>query len=172
MKEDHGGIWFTVVLSGPVTVPARVTYRTYDETAVAGADYPAMSGTITFAPWQQMAFIRIPVVDDEVAEAVETFNVRLSAPSLPLGLGQPKARTTVSDDEFGVADDPRPQVTTSVPLGEAHGVAQAATVTATFSEPVTGVSSAPSGSPTPAVRHCPRRSRTTRPPGSPSSIPA
>ncbi|MDQ3454874.1 MAG: Ig-like domain-containing protein [Actinomycetota bacterium] len=141
MKEDRGGIWFSVVLSGPVTVPSRITYRTYDETAVAGADYPSMSGTITFSPWQQLAFVRIPVVDDEVAEDPETFIVRLSAPSLPLALGQPKARMTISDDESGVGGDPRPQLTTSEPAGEEHGVAQAATVTATFSEPVTGVSS-------------------------------
>jgi len=140
MKEDHGGIWFTVVLSGPVTVPSRVTYRTYDETAVAGADYPALSGTITFAPWQQMAFIRIPVEDDEVAEDVETFNVRLSAPSSTLVLGQPKARMTLSDDESGVGGDPRPQVAASDPIAETHGAAQGATVRVTFSEPVTGVS--------------------------------
>lgn len=42
MKEDHGGIWFTVVLPGPVTVPSRITYRTYDETAVAGWTTPAV----------------------------------------------------------------------------------------------------------------------------------
>lgn len=143
MTEDRGGIWFAVALSGPVTVPSRVTYRTLDVTAMAGADYTAMSGTLTFAPFQQLAYVRIPIADDEVAESLETFSVRLSAPTLPLTLGTPpKARLSITDDEEGVGGDPRPSRTAFAPDGEEHRVPQTANVTTTFSEPVTGVSTA------------------------------
>lgn len=141
MKEDRAGVWLTVALSGPATVPSRVSYRTSDETAVAGSDFPAVTGTITFAPWQQLAFVRIPVVDDEVAEASETFSVRISAPSSTLTLGQPRARMSITDNEAGVGGDPRPQLTTFSPGGESHRAALSTNVTVAFSEPVAGVSS-------------------------------
>src|SRR4051812_35727219 len=40
----------TVVLSNPSTLPVTVDYSTVNGTAVAGADYVAASGTVSFAP--------------------------------------------------------------------------------------------------------------------------
>jgi hypothetical protein len=41
---------FALSLSAPSAVPVSVAYRTADGTALAGSDYTATSGTVTFAP--------------------------------------------------------------------------------------------------------------------------
>ena len=58
---------------------ASVDYATSDGTAVAGADYPAMSGTLTFADGiSGNQTISIPITDDTTAEVAETFTLTLS----------------------------------------------------------------------------------------------
>jgi len=68
-----------VTRSGGSSGVASVDYATSDGTAVAGTDYPATSGTLTFADGAsgiQEISIRIP--DDSTAEVAETFTVTLS----------------------------------------------------------------------------------------------
>jgi hypothetical protein len=68
-----------VTRSGGSSGVASVDYATSDGTAVAGMDYPATSGTLTFADGVsgiQEISIRIP--DDNTAEDAETFTVTLS----------------------------------------------------------------------------------------------
>lgn len=72
---------FTVTLSSPSASALTVDFTTVDGTAVAGSDYVATSGTVTFAPNQLSAPIRIPVKTDFVEEVTETFSVLLSNPS-------------------------------------------------------------------------------------------
>jgi uncharacterized repeat protein (TIGR01451 family) len=55
-----------------------VDFATADGTAVAPADYPAASGTLTFDPGEMVQTITIAVVDDAAFEDDETFFVNLS----------------------------------------------------------------------------------------------
>jgi hypothetical protein len=49
--ETHSSrVAVTVRLDGPSPVPVTVRYSTRNGTAVAGSDYEAASGTVTFAP--------------------------------------------------------------------------------------------------------------------------
>jgi hypothetical protein len=58
---------------------ASVDYATSDGTALAGADYPAMSGTLTFADGiSGNQTISIPITDDTTAEVAEAFTLTLS----------------------------------------------------------------------------------------------
>ena len=61
-------------------LPLTVNYATADGTAVAGSDYTATSGTLTFAPGVTSETIRVPILDDTVYEPNETFTVNLSNP--------------------------------------------------------------------------------------------
>jgi len=68
-----------VTRSGGSSGIASVDYATSDGTAVAGADYPAMSGTLTFADGVSgNQTISIPITDDNTAEVAETFTLTLS----------------------------------------------------------------------------------------------
>ena len=55
-----------------------VDYSTADGTALAGSDYVAVSGTLTFAPGQTAMTIIVPTLDDNVVEPTETFTLNLS----------------------------------------------------------------------------------------------
>jgi Bacterial Ig domain/Cellulose binding domain/Calx-beta domain/Glycosyl hydrolases family 18 len=72
---------FKVELSFPSTQTVTVRYSTSDATAKSGADYQAVSGTLTFAPGETSKTILVPVFADELVEGDETFNVVLSSPS-------------------------------------------------------------------------------------------
>ena len=68
-----------VTRSGGSSGVASVDYATSDGTAVAGTDYPATSGRLTFADGVSgNQTISIPITDDNTAEVAETFTVTLS----------------------------------------------------------------------------------------------
>ena len=69
----------TVTRSGGSSGVASVDYATVDGTAAADADYPATSGTLTFADGVSgNQTISIPIIDDNTAEVAEAFTVTLS----------------------------------------------------------------------------------------------
>jgi hypothetical protein len=72
---------FPVTLSAPSAQVVTVSYATADGTAMAGPDYFAASGTITFPPGSTTAEARVTVVQDGTDEPDETFTLTLSNPS-------------------------------------------------------------------------------------------
>lgn len=69
---------FTVALSAASDLTATVNYSTGDGTALAGSDYAAASGTVTFAPGQTAQSVTILVNGDTLYEPIEQFAVNLS----------------------------------------------------------------------------------------------
>ncbi|NJO96443.1 MAG: hypothetical protein HC764_10810 [Pleurocapsa sp. CRU_1_2] len=72
---------FNVTLSNPSNVAVTVDYGTEDVTAIAGEDYGATSGTITFAPGETSQIIQVPIIGDSLDELDKEFLVNLSNPS-------------------------------------------------------------------------------------------
>ncbi|RLE36850.1 hypothetical protein DRJ23_06755, partial [Candidatus Acetothermia bacterium] len=72
---------FTLTLSNPSATPITVDYATSDGTAVAGADYTAGSGTVTFPAGSTSQTVTVDTIEDLIDEPNETFNVDLSNPS-------------------------------------------------------------------------------------------
>jgi subtilisin-like proprotein convertase family protein len=68
---------FTVQLSYPSPLPVTVAYSTADDTAVAGKDYVATSGTLTFAPGVDSVTFTVPVLGTTVVEGNRDFFVNL-----------------------------------------------------------------------------------------------
>ncbi len=63
-----------------------VDYQTTNLTAVAGQDYQASSGTLSFAEGETQKTVVIPIVQDDLIETSETFKVSLlNANGAPLG---------------------------------------------------------------------------------------
>jgi hypothetical protein len=77
---------FTVALNAPASGTVSVDFSTADQTpgpghAVAGADYTATSGTVTFTAGQQVKTILVSVLaDGDNGEPDETFLLNLSNP--------------------------------------------------------------------------------------------
>ena len=77
--EDIGALEFAVSLSGPSGIEVSFSYATADDTATAGSDYAAASGTLMFAPGEVSQTIRVAILDDALHEAdEETFSLALS----------------------------------------------------------------------------------------------
>lgn len=74
-------------------------YTTVDETAVAGEDYEAASGTLTFAPGETEKTIEVAVHDDTEIEADETFLVELSNPSNNAWIESGRATGLIENDD-------------------------------------------------------------------------
>ncbi|MBK7393685.1 MAG: VCBS repeat-containing protein [Chloracidobacterium sp.] len=75
------GIGFPVSLTGASEVfPVTVHYQTSDNTAIAGSDYTATSGTLTFNSSGTTQFINVPILPDTVNEPEETFFMDLDTP--------------------------------------------------------------------------------------------
>jgi subtilisin-like proprotein convertase family protein len=89
---------FTVSLSAASATPVTVNYSTANGTALAGSDYEASSGTVTFAPGQTTRTILVRTLDDTAAEPNETFTVNLSnAVGTTIADGQGVATITDND---------------------------------------------------------------------------
>jgi Ca2+-binding RTX toxin-like protein len=71
----------TVTLSSASSQPVTVQYATAAGTATANADYTTSSGTLTFAANTTTAKITVPILNDSLSEANETFKVNLSSPT-------------------------------------------------------------------------------------------
>ena len=93
---------FSLSLSAPSAVPVTVAYRTADGTAVAGRDFTATSGTVTFAPGATKAEVSVAVIGDATTESSETFSLVLSSPQ-GATLAQATAVGTILDDDIAPA---------------------------------------------------------------------
>lgn len=108
VKEGTGGTTnavFTVTLSAPASGKVSVGYASEDGTAVKGSDYGAASGSLVFNAGETTKTISIAVKADTVAEAAETFKLKLSAPS-GATLEKAQGTATISDDD--AVAPPRP----------------------------------------------------------------
>jgi hypothetical protein len=88
----------TVKLSQSDTKTVTVNYATVDGTAIAGSDYVAASGTLTFAPGVVTKLIPITITGDTVGEPTKQFFIDLSQPVAAL-LGQARATATITNDD-------------------------------------------------------------------------
>lgn len=69
---------FTVSLATPSTVPVTVAFQTVDKTAVAGIDYNATNGTLTFNPGETTKNVPVTIIGDSLVESTENFCLLLS----------------------------------------------------------------------------------------------
>ncbi len=93
---------FTVGLEKPSALPVTVNFASADGTALAGSDYTALTGTLTFTPGETSQTITIDVHGDTTHEADETFSVGLSgATNAPITDGT--ATGTIRNDDAAPA---------------------------------------------------------------------
>ncbi|ROI07066.1 Calx-beta domain-containing protein [Microcystis aeruginosa FACHB-524] len=99
--ENNSGtnnLIFKVTLSTTSTQTITVNYATANNTATAGSDYTATTGTLTFTPGQISQDIIISVNGDTAIEPDETFLINLSNPSNALITDNQGLGTITNDD--------------------------------------------------------------------------
>ena len=79
---------FTVTLARASAKTVTVNFATADGTALAGTNYVAQTGTVTFPPLSTTQTITVPIINDGVLDPNELFTVNLSAPvNAVVGIG-------------------------------------------------------------------------------------
>ncbi len=94
--ESSGSYVVTVQLSAAGTQVANVAWSTADGTAIAGTDYTAASGTLTFIPGQTTQLITIELLSDSVTQPDRTFAINLTDPTNAT-IAQPSFTATIAD---------------------------------------------------------------------------
>jgi hypothetical protein len=97
--ESDTSVAFEVTLSAMSEQTITVGYMTADGTAVAGSDYNALRGFLTFEPGTLSRMINVDIVPDSMDEADESFTVSLIDPANNAVLGTTLGRGTIMDDD-------------------------------------------------------------------------
>jgi T1SS-143 domain-containing protein len=80
VDESAGTMTFTVTLSTASSGDVSFSYASADNgSALAGDDYTAVSGTGTITAGQTTTTITVPILDDNIDETAETFQLNLTA---------------------------------------------------------------------------------------------
>ncbi|MFN8487342.1 MAG: Calx-beta domain-containing protein [Caldilineaceae bacterium] len=100
--ESAGAADITVTLSAPVAQVVTVQYATKDGTAIAGKDYTASSGALTFNAGETVKAFKVPILNDTVTEGNETLQLTLSNAKGGVDLGGlAEALLTINEDTTG-----------------------------------------------------------------------
>ena len=79
VNESAGTMTFTVTRTGTSDVSIALDYATANGSALAGSDYTASTGTVTFAAGTGgTQTFTVPILDDSVVEGSESFTVNLT----------------------------------------------------------------------------------------------
>ena len=99
VSETAGTVTLTVELDPASTGTVTVDYATSDQTAQAGEDYTATSGTLTFAASETSKTITVPILNDTDYDPSQRFRVTLSnAPGATLPTS-PWAFVNITNDD-------------------------------------------------------------------------
>jgi Calx-beta domain/FG-GAP-like repeat len=80
VNENENSAVFTVALSAPSIQSVTLQYYSAGQSAVSGADFQPVSGTLTFAPGATTQSIAVPIINDTRNEFRESFSLRLHHP--------------------------------------------------------------------------------------------
>ncbi len=91
---------FVVTLSAPSPRSVYAAYITRDGTARAGQDFERRSGELSFPAGALRREVQVPIIDDDLAEEDETFELEIIEPEgALLASGGAKATATILDDD-------------------------------------------------------------------------
>ncbi|CAH1210901.1 hypothetical protein PAECIP111893_03322 [Paenibacillus plantiphilus] len=97
---EGGPYYISIARTGSLSGQVTVDYATVNGTAIAGLDYTAKSGTLTFQPGETMKQVGIVLLDDSLSEGEEDFSIVLSNPSSGAELGAiPSFKVKLQDNE-------------------------------------------------------------------------
>ncbi|MBS1597543.1 MAG: family 16 glycosylhydrolase [Bacteroidetes bacterium] len=93
----NGNIRFYINLSDVSNNQPSINYTTVAGTAIAGTDFIAQSGTLSFSPGQKQVYIDIVITGDSLRRASQDFFVQLSDPQHCTLLSSKNKITIVND---------------------------------------------------------------------------
>ena len=110
VSELGGTVTVAIVRTGDLSQAVTIEYGTNAGTAASGADFTERDGTITMAAGQARVTVQVPIINDTIAEATETFNFSLVNVSSGVLLFPRTALIHILDDENPVTPPPIPEL--------------------------------------------------------------
>ena len=98
--DGAGTAVFWIELSQPASAEVTLDYRTVAQSATAGRDFVAASGSVTFAAGQTRAAVPVRLLTDLVREGTETFTLQVLPPyptAIAGSLGRTQGVATIMD---------------------------------------------------------------------------
>lgn len=92
-RQVDGKAVITVQRVGGTLGPVGISYSTFGKTAVAGDSFTAVSGTLTFAPFEATKTFIIPFIPKTQSFAGQTIGISISGPTGGALLGSPQEAT-------------------------------------------------------------------------------
>ncbi|BBD58845.1 Na-Ca exchanger/integrin-beta4 [Nostoc sp. HK-01] len=108
VEGNAQNVTYSVTLSNASSQTITVQYATANASATAGSDYTATTGILTFNPGVTSQVINIPILNNSLNEADETFVLKLTSPT-NASLGTTTSVTTTITDTLVTS------VTTTLP---------------------------------------------------------
>ena len=96
---EGGALSFTVTKTGSTSSSFSVNYATANGTAIAGSDYTAASGTLTFAAAEMTKTVTVSTIDDTAVEGAETLYVNLSGATGGATITDSQGVGTINDND-------------------------------------------------------------------------
>jgi hypothetical protein len=97
-NSGSSSLTFTVSLAAPSGLPASIDFTTVDGTALAGSDYAALTGALTFTPGETSKTITVAVTGETTIEDQERFSVILLGASNATVGNRTAVGTILNDD--------------------------------------------------------------------------
>ena len=124
--ENAGSVWVSVSRSNGTYGASSVNYATANGTALAGSDYTATNGTLTWADGDAAdKSIKVMILDDAVYETNETFTVSLSSVSGATLGSIVSSSVTITDNDLAPTISTQPIAQTIMAGGSATFVTAA-----------------------------------------------
>ncbi|WP_185783799.1 beta strand repeat-containing protein, partial [Croceivirga lutea] len=101
IDEDGGSLTVEVTYVGPDQAAFTIDYATLDNTAIAGTDYTATSGTLSFSGTAETLSFSVPILDNTFLNAEKEFQIDLSNISEPtITVSQSTTVAIINDNEL------------------------------------------------------------------------
>jgi len=99
VAESESELVFRLRLSRPVGQSIAILFATLDGTATAGVDYEPREGVLTVPSRTAQAELRVPLINDELREEDEQFELFLSVDPNIAEVGEQRVVATILDDD-------------------------------------------------------------------------
>lgn len=100
IAESGGKVSVNITRTGGIAAAANVNYATTNDTATAGSDYTAATGTLKFAAGETNKVLQLTILNDTTYETNEVFNLVLSSPTGEASLGtNDTVEITITDND-------------------------------------------------------------------------
>jgi hypothetical protein len=102
VPEAAGVVTLTLTRSGGSVGTVSASYETTNLTAIAGQNYRATNGTVTFAPGIITKTITVPIINDTLYQSNQVFQVNLTSIGGGAGFGtNTSTLVNIRNDDFG-----------------------------------------------------------------------